>query len=327
MKRHVKRHVNQHVDQKVHRVGDFILKELLHSGRATEVWKAEWLKAPAPQYKLVALKILSIQFSLDVKEIKRFNNEILTTSKLRHPHIAAPMAWGAFDDGQRYFATQFIEGRPLTVWLDNSPLDFNFALSILHQIAAGLDYVHRNDVVHRDIKPENILITPEGKSYLVDFSVALSREVVRMTIGGQLVGTAAYMAPEIISGRPMSSFTDIYSLGVLAFQMLTGRLPFEGQPVNVTYQHVNHPPPKASEINPSLWPAIDQTLDWALKKDPHERPQLASLFVNTLQIAIETGKWEPQQPRTPSIWLALLLGLCIACLIIVVILAVIAFFG
>jgi len=315
------------VKQDVNQVGDFILKELLHSGRVTEVWRARWLKAPAAQYEWVALKILQIQFSLDPQEIERFNNEIRTTSKLRHSNIAAPIAWGVFHDKRRYFATQFIQGGPLSNWLDDSPLNFNFALSILYQIADGLDYVHRNDVVHRDIKPDNILITGKGKAYLVDFSVALSREVVRMTVGGELVGTVTYMAPEIILGRPMSSFTDVYSLGVLAFRMLTGRLPFEGQQVNVTYKHVNLAPPKASEINSSLSQAVDQCLGWALEKDSHQRPRLASLFVKTLQNAVETGKWQPQEARTPSTWLAVLLGLCIASLIIVVILAVIALLG
>lgn len=309
--------------QNLNQDGDFILKELLHSGRVTEVWRARWLKAPVPQYEWVALKILPIQFNLDKKEIERFNNEIRTTSKLRHSHIAAPMTWGAFNDGRRYFATQFIQGQPLSNWLDDSPLNIKFALSVLHQIADGLDYVHRNDVVHRDIKPDNILITAQGKAYLVDFSVALSREVVRMTVGGELVGTVTYMAPEIILGHPMSSFTDVYSLGVLAFRMLTGRLPFEGQQVDVSYKHVNIPPPNASEINPSLSLAVDQSLAWALKKDPHQRPRLASVFVRTLQIALETGRWEPQKARTPSTWLTLLLGLSIACLIIVVIFAVI----
>ncbi len=315
------------MNQDANKVGDFILKKLLHPGRVTEVWQAQWLKAPAPRYELVALKILQIQFNLDLTEIARFNNEIRTTSKLSHAQIAAPMAWGAFDDGRRYFATQFIEGQPLSNWLDRSPLDSKFALSVLYQIAAGLDYVHQNDVVHRDIKPENILITNQGKAYLVDFSVALSREVVRQTVGGELVGTVTYMAPEIILGRPMSSFTDIYSLGILAFRMLTGRLPFEGQQVNVTYKHVNLPPPRANEINPNLPQAVNQCLAWALEKEPHKRPRLATLFVKTLQVALEEGKWEPKDLKPPSTWFSALLGLCIACLIIVVILAVIALFG
>lgn len=315
--------MKQHVKQDVHKVGDFILKELLHSGRVTEVWRARWLKATVPQHESVALKILQIQFSLDKKEIERFNNEIRTTSKLRHAHIAAPMAWGIFPDGRRYFATEFIDGEPLSNWLDHSPLNMKFALSVLHQIAGGLDYVHRNDVVHRDIKPDNILITKQGKAYLVDFSVALSREVMRMTVSGELVGTITYMAPEIILGRPMSSFTDVYSVGVLAFRMLTGRLPFEGQQVDVSYKHVNIAPPNASQINPTLSLAVDQCLAWALEKDPHQRPRLASVFVKKLQIALEKGRPPKRGPEPRSTWFTLLLGLCIACLIMLVIFAVI----
>ena len=308
-------------------VGDFILEEPLKLGRWTEVWRARWLKAPAPHYELVALKILRIEFSLDPKLIQRFNNEIQTTSKLQHSNVAAPMAWGLFNDGRRYFATQFIHGQRLSNWMNGSPLPTNFTLSVLHQIADGLDYIHRNDVVHRDIKPDNILIAGQGKPYLVDFSIALSREVVRVTGVGELVGTVAYMAPEIILGNPISSVTDIYSLGVLAFQMLTGRLPFEGKPLDVTYKHVNIQPPQASTINAKLSPAVDQCLAWALAKEPNQRPRLASQFVKSLQVAIKTDKWETFEQTPPSNWFTVLLGFFIAVLIIVILLAVIMWRG
>lgn len=303
-------------------LGDFILEESLQLGRWSEVWRARWSKAPAPQYRLVALKVLRIEFITNKKLIKRFNNEIRTTSSLQHPNVAAPMTWGILDDQRRYFATQFIAGSALSAWTEQGPLPTNFVLSILGQIANGLDYVHSKGVVHRDIKPDNILITPEGVPFLVDFSIALSREVARLTQYGELVGTVAYMAPEMISGDTISPLSDIYSLGMLAYQMLTGRVPFEGNPIQVTYQHLNVLPAPPSTINPALPPAVDHCLAWALSKEPKQRPASATFFVQNLESAIktnQTGPWTPVQPPPPSNFWPVLLAAFVALMFIIII--------
>lgn len=269
------------------RFGNFVLEELLHSGRLVEVWRAQWLTPSAPEYRLVALKILRQEYSYSPREIERFINEIRATYQLRHPHIAAPVDWGIVED-RRYFATQWIPGRPLSEWTGRGPLPHSFTLHVLGKIAEALDHAHRKGIIHRDIKPQNVLITASGEPYLVDFGIALAKNVVRVTMVGEIIGTAAYMAPEMVKSEPdtLSPQTDIYSLGVLAYEMLVGRTPFQGNLITLTYHHVNSRPPRASVLNPSLSPAVDRCLERAMAKQPRGRHSSAQSFVNHLQSAL-----------------------------------------
>lgn len=270
------------------RFGNFVLEELLHSGRLAEVWRAQWLTPSAPDYRTVALKILRQEYSYSPREIERFNNEIRATYQLRHPNIAAPVDWGIVED-RRYFATQWIPGRPLSEWTGRGPLPYPFAMHVLGKIAVALDHAHRKGIIHRDIKPQNVLITASGEPFLLDFGIALAKNVVRVTIVGEVIGTAAYMAPEMVKSEPdaLSPQTDIYSLGVLAYEMLVGRTPFQGNLMTLTYHHVHSRPPRASDLNPTLSPAVDYCLERAMNKQPRGRYSSAQNFVNQLQGALK----------------------------------------
>jgi serine/threonine-protein kinase len=265
--------------------GDYILEERLRSGRLTEMWRAQWLRAPSAEYQTVALKILRAEYAYSTVEVERFNNEIRATYLLRHPHIAAPLEWGVYDE-RRYFATQFIHGLPLSRWTGRGPLPTDFALSVLHRVADALDYAHSQGVVHRDVKPDNVLITAEGTPYLVDFGIALANDVVRLTRINETIGTTVYVAPEVIQQQTVTGATDVYSLAIMAYEMLTGSTPFTGHPIQVTYHHVNTIPPAPSERNQELPLAVDLCIGKALEKDPSKRYQSAKQFVRQLQAAL-----------------------------------------
>lgn len=274
--------------------GEFVLLEPLQGGRLAEVWKARWLQPITPEAEIVALKILRRELTHAPLQIERFFNEPRATYQLAHPNIATPIKWG-IHNGRRFLAVPFIEGHPLSAWTAaQQPLDPAFTLHVLQQVADALHHAHSQGVVHRDVKPNNVLVTPQGKAVLLDFGIALSEEVVRLTQVGELVGTSIYAAPEMLNGGIITAATDVYSLAVMAYEMLTGNPPFQGDKWAVTYQHVYEPVPAASSRNPALEPAVDRILALALDKEPTRRPRSTHSFVHGLAGALR-GDLEEQR--------------------------------
>src|SRR5690606_35357047 len=176
--------------------------------------------------------------------------------------------------------------------LIDGPIPPERALQILEQIAPALDYAHREGVLHRDLKPSNILLDANGDAYITDFGIAriISGATKQLTTSG-VVGTPAYMSPEQAQGKPLDARSDLYALGVVVFEMLTGRRPFEADtPYNVAVKHVTEPPPAPRTINPLLPVLVDRVLLKALEKPCERRYSSASSLVAALRQAIEEGK-------------------------------------
>ena len=190
--------------------------------------------------RMVALKVLTPSLSSDEEFVRRFELEAKTVARLDHPNIVS-----VFDAGQSgghlFLAMRLINGPTLAELLQQGgPMPTERVIGLLTQIAAAIDYAHGSSVIHRDIKPGNILVEPDDRASLADFGIARDTSRSQRTRAGVLAGTPEYLAPEVIRGRPASAASDLYALGVVAFQMLAGRVPFASDnEMTVLFRHVN----------------------------------------------------------------------------------------
>jgi len=232
----------------------------------------------------VALKVLSPYLAHDRQFVARFAREAQTAARLHHPNIVTIYDVG--QDGDTYFiAMQLLNGQPLSSVLQQTrPLPPPRAAYILAQIAEALDYAHRQGLVHRDVKPANIIIGPDDHATLTDFGIARGMDGPRITLTGEVIGTPEYMAPEQVKGQPATPATDLYALGVMAFEMFTGVLPHRGTtPHAILHGIVYEPPPNPRSINPQVAPATEHVLLRALAKEPGQRFGSGREFASALQ--------------------------------------------
>jgi hypothetical protein len=222
----------------------------------------------------VALKALSSELFQDDGFVKRFETEAKTLAKLDHPNIL-PIYDFELSEGVAYLTMPLIRGGTLRDILNRGPLDTVTAWRYLREIGDGLQHAHDAGIVHRDLKPTNVLIHSDGRAMLADFGLARGAgQPTHLTTIGLAIGTPGYMAPEQVMGHDVDKRADIYAMGVLTFEMLTGRLPFIGSNrMEVAYSTVNAPIPSAVKLNASLPDEIDQLLAKVLAKDPAARPQ------------------------------------------------------
>ncbi len=275
-----------------------ILAEIGRGGMAV-VYQAYDTRAA----RLVALKVLSPHLWQDREAAERFRREARNAATLQHPNIVAIYESGVIQ-GCPFLAMAYVEGGSLAYWLDwqRGPLPFDRVASVLDQVAAGLDYAHSRGLVHRDVKPSNILLMPDGRALLTDFGIAKAAWDSRLTRGDTRLGTAAYMAPEQARGQPVGRHTDVYALGVVLYEMVTGRPPFEGNTDAILYQHVHEPPPPPRALNPGLSPAAERVILRALAKDPAQRYRTAGELARAFRGAMGPAKpgWPtPPPPPTP----------------------------
>lgn len=235
--------------------------------------------------RAVAIKILHNYYAADDEFLQRFAHEAMSAASLSsHPNIV-----DVYDVGQdgdlNYIVMELIEGQDLKAMIDaEAPILPDTALQIIEQAAEGLDYAHRRGLIHRDVKPQNILITPTGQIRITDFGIAKSHLSTAVTQAGMTFGTADYISPEQAQGLAATPQSDIYSLGVVLFEMLTGRLPFVADtPMAVALQHIQHAPPSLRQLNPSLPPTLDALVLRAIAKDPAQRPASAAQFAQELR--------------------------------------------
>ena len=221
--------------------------------------------------EVIALKVLFPPVSAEEEDIlARFEREAHTASNLTHPNIIPVLDTGRID-GRAYLTMPLIKGETLEQRLRKVSLDELTALDIALQIAYGLDYAHQQGVVHRDIKPSNILLTHENEALLADFGVAHALDAPSLTQSGHIVGTPAYMAPEqAIEQRMVDSRTDLYSLGVVLYRMVTGRLPFRGSTPEMLHAHVYDTPPAPSSVA-KVSSTMEGIILRAMAKDPNDR--------------------------------------------------------
>ena len=264
------------MDQAVGReLGPYRLEAVIDTGGMGAVYRA--IHPVLQQAR--AIKILSPRLAADPTFLERFQREAKTAAGLRHPNIVLIYDVAQQDD-LHYIVMDFVEGSSLrSLIATGHPLPLERAVGLLRQLASALDYAHSQGVVHRDIKPNNVIVGPNDHLTLVDFGIARAAQETHLTRTGTVIGTPEYMAPEILAGRASGPSVDHYSLGVVAYELLTGRLPFTGTGVDVTRAHLHSPPPPPRSIRPDLPEAAEQALLRQLAKNPAERYPTATEFV------------------------------------------------
>jgi serine/threonine-protein kinase len=224
----------------------------------------------------VAVKVLSAQFASDPVNVERFRREAQSAAGLNHPHIVSVYDWGE-EDGTSFIVMEYVPGETLREILQTygrlGPMD---AARITAEIADALSFAHSHGVVHRDVKPGNVLVTPQGQVKVTDFGIARADTSEPLTKTGAVLGTATYFSPEQAQGFALDGRSDVYALGVVLYEMLTGVAPFvANSPVSVAYKHVRETPAPPSSVVPDLPGAMDRIVLTALAKDVDERYQSA----------------------------------------------------
>ncbi len=265
----------------------------------------QWLDRP------VALKVLRSEFQQDQELVARFLVEARSAARLEHPNIVAVYDAGVVD-GVHYLAMEYVEGETLADVLAriNGPLPIDFAISVTTQVASALDYAHRRGVVHRDVKPSNILVQENGKVLLTDFGIAHAVGLRSPEQKAAVLGTPEYMSPEQAMGRAVDGRSDVYSLGIVVFHMLTGRPPFYGDNHrDILYAHVHQPLPDPRTMNANLPVDIVRVLDRATAKDPDDRYPTAGAFAQAFRRVLLAPQAEPLVVnQSAPLWLYVLLG-------------------
>lgn len=243
------------------------IAEKIGGGGMAEVYKA----TDSVLGRTVAVKVLHPQFATEADFVARFRQEAQAAANLGHPNIVNIYDWGE-QDHTYFIVMEFIEGKNLKEVINaQGPLSARKTMEIAAQVASALEFAHRHDVIHRDIKPHNIVLTPTGGVKVTDFGIA-RRGTSSMTQTGSVLGTAQYISPEQAQGRVVGAQSDIYSLGVVMYEMLTGDPPFAGEnPVAVAVKQVNEEPVPPSRINPQVPPDLEAIVMRAMAKRPEER--------------------------------------------------------
>src|SRR4051812_27295075 len=230
----------------------------------------------------VALKLLHRRFAEDREFVERFRREASSAAGLQHPNVVGVYDRGEWD-GTSYFAMEHLEGRTLKqVILDEAPLDPIRAIDLLVQILRAARFAHKRGVIHRDLKPQNVIVDPDGRAKVTDFGIARAG-ASDMTQTGSIMGTAQYLSPEQAQGLPVDDRSDLYSIGVVLYEMLTGRLPFDGDSaVTIALKQVAEPPVPPRAIVPSVPPELEAVVLRALAKAPAQRFQDADEMITVL---------------------------------------------
>ncbi|WP_422936337.1 Stk1 family PASTA domain-containing Ser/Thr kinase [Sinomonas sp. P47F7] len=230
----------------------------------------------------VALKVLHPHLSRDRSFAERFEREAIAAAQLSHPHVVSMLDRGE-DGGVLYLVMEYVQGRTLRDLLDeNGPLAPKQALALIDAVVDGLAAAHSAGIIHRDVKPANVLLADDGRVKVGDFGLARSLSATSVT--DTLFGTAEYIPPEMLTGRPVDARSDLYSTGIMLFEMLTGTLPFMGpERTHVAYQHVNDDVPPPSERAPGLAPELDELVGWMTRKDPAGRPPSARALLGEIR--------------------------------------------
>ena len=247
--------------------GRYELHELVGSGGMSNVFRAH----DRLLERSVAIKVLHEQFSADEDYVERFRREARSVAQLAHPNIVTVIDRGE-EDGRQYIVFEYVEGENLKGLLSHGALPVDRALHYGLQIAGALDFAHKRGLVHRDVKPQNVLLTEEGEPKVTDFGIARSVDVQSVTQSGTVLGTSDYIAPEQARGEQVDQRTDIYSLGVMLYELLTGEVPYSGDNfVAVAMQHLHDPVPSVLDRRRDVPVRLDLAVQRAMAKDPADR--------------------------------------------------------
>jgi eukaryotic-like serine/threonine-protein kinase len=275
------------------------LEELVGSGGMSSVFRAR----DRLLERHVALKILHAHYAGDQETIERFRREARAVAQLSHPNIVTVIDRGQADDRQ-FIVFEYIDGQTLKeIVLERGPLPVRDAIELAIGVARGLAFAHANGIVHRDVKPQNVLLNGDGKPKVTDFGIARSLDVDGVTQTGTVLGTSHYIAPEQASGRPVDAQTDVYSLGAVLYELLTGEPPFDGESfVTVVLKHVHEQPPSVLERRTDCPVRLAGVVERALAKDPADRFPTMDAFAAELEailVALERG--DPETASTLTV--------------------------
>ncbi len=261
--------------------GRYTVLQRIGSGGMADVWLAD----DTHLQRRVALKVLHARFAQDGEFVERFRREAEAAAGLQHPNVVAVFDRGDVD-GTYYIAMQYLEGRTLKQLIDTG-LTPEQAVALIRQVLEGARFAHRHGVVHRDLKPQNVIGDGDGKATVTDFGIARAG-VSEITQAGSVMGTPHYLSPEQAQGFDVTAVSDLYSIGVMLYEALTGRVPFEGDSaVAVAMKQVSQAPQRPSSINPQISPALDAVVMRALEKEPGQRFQSADAFIAALDAALK----------------------------------------
>jgi len=262
--------------------GRYELEKLVGSGGMSNVFRAH----DRLLERTVALKILHEQYTRDDDYVERFRREARAVAQLTHPNIVTVIDRGQ-QDGRQFIVFEFVEGENLKEVIAHGQVPVRDAVGLALQVARALSFAHGRGLVHRDVKPQNVLLNEDGQAKVTDFGIARSLDVQGVTQTGTVLGTSDYIAPEQARGQKVDPKTDIYSLGAVLYELLTGDVPFAGDNfVAVAMRHVNEPAPSALEHRPDCSLRLDLAIQRAMAKDPVDRFESMDDFVIELEACL-----------------------------------------
>ena len=261
--------------------GRYKVVSKLGSGGMAEVFLAE----DEQLSRKVALKLLHDRFAADPDFVERFRREAQAAAGLQHPNVVSVYDRGKYEDTY-YIAMEYLPGRSLKQLIrDEAPLEPLRAIDITMQILKAARFAHRRGVIHRDLKPHNVIVDDSDQAKVTDFGIARAG-ASDMTETGSIMGTAQYLSPEQAQGLPVGEGSDLYSIGVVLYEMLTGRVPFDADAaVTIALKHVSEAPVPPSRLNPLVPPELEQVVLWVLNKNPSDRPADADQLITALEHA------------------------------------------
>ena len=264
-------------------LGPYRILEMIGVGGMAEVYKA--YQPTMDRY--VAIKVIKAYFAEEPTFLQRFHREARAVARLEHAHILPVHDYGEAQ-GRPFLVMRYLEAGTLKDRLGADPLPLDVVNRVISQIGSALDYAHRQSIIHRDVKPSNILMDAEEDCFLTDFGLAKMMETsVHLTGTGVGIGTPAYMSPEQGRGAEVDSRTDVYSLGVMLYEMTTGRMPYYADtPIALVIKHMTEPLPLPRAVRPNLPEGVERVILKALAKAPEDRFETAAQMVRALDVAV-----------------------------------------
>ena len=309
-------------------IAHFQLLEQLGMGAFGSVWKAR----DTDLDRMVALKIPRGDH-LSPEEIERFFREARAAAQFRHPNLVGVQAVGR-EGNQLYIVSDFIEGLPLDAWRGEQQLEFRQTVELVHKIASAIQVAHDGGVIHRDLKPQNILIDSDDEPCIVDFGMAKRHLEADLTSEGQTLGTPLYMSPEQASGgsKDVDRRSDVYAMGIILYELLTGTTPFKGSTLEVCRQHLESEPPSPRKINGQIPRDLETICLQCLEKEPDRRYQTAQELADELKRYLDgepikarpssvlnrAWRWSKRRPLIASLSGALLFAMIVICVLLIV---------